>query len=64
MKIKILSLVFLLSFSSCGIFIVSNNVSNQEEKAVDVIDNPAAKFLGDYDITVFGTPEGDLELKN
>jgi len=63
MKIKILSLVFLLSFSSCGIFIVSNNVSNQEEKAVDVIDNPVAKFLGDYDITVFGTPEGDLELK-
>lgn len=63
MKIKILSLVILLSFSSCGIFIVSNNVSNQEEKAVDVIDNPAAKFLGDYDITVFGTPEGDLELK-
>jgi len=63
MKIKILSLALILSFSSCGIFIVSNVASNQDNKALNVIDNPEAKFLGDYNIKVFGTPEGDLELK-
>ena len=64
MKNKILAVFFLLSFSSCGIFVytnaplASNNVI-EETKEVDT----TTKFIGKYDITVFDVPDvGVIEL--
>ena len=63
MKNKIFILVFFLTFSSCSIFqktqIVSQNIESTNIESEDSI----KKFIGVYDIKVFGTPEGDLELK-
>ena len=63
MKNKIFILTFFLTFSSCSIFqktqIVSQNIESTNIESEDSI----KKFIGVYDIKVFGTPEGDLELK-
>ena len=63
MKNKIFILIFFLTFSSCSIFqktqIVSQNIESTNIESEDFI----KKFIGVYDIKVFGTPEGDLELK-
>ena len=63
MKNKIFILIFFLTFSSCSIFqktqIVSQNIESTNIESEDSI----KKFIGVYDIKVFGTPEGDLELK-
>ena len=62
MKIKFYSNIF-LTFSSCSIFqktqIVSQNIESTNIESEDSI----KKFIGVSDIKVFGTPEGDLELK-
>ena len=56
MKNKLLLLALTLTFSSCGIFKTTNapKVSSAEElKKLKEIDS-TAKFIGKYDITVFG----------
>lgn len=64
MKNKLLLLALTLTFSSCGIFIttnasVSSNIEVEETKEVNATD----KFIGKYDITVFGLPDvGEMEL--
>ena len=64
MKNKLLLLALTLTFSSCGIFKTTNapKVSSAEVEEVKEIDS-TAKFIGKYDITVFGVPDvGELEL--
>tara|TARA_B100001142_G_scaffold97399_1_gene99366 strand:- start:330 stop:770 length:441 start_codon:yes stop_codon:yes gene_type:complete len=64
MKNKLLLLALTLTFSSCGIFKTTNTpkVSSAEVEEVKEIDS-TAKFIGKYDITVFGVPDvGELEL--
>ena len=64
MKNKLLLLALTLTFSSCGIFKTTNapKVSRAEVEEVKEIDS-TAKFIGKYDITVFGVPDvGELEL--
>ncbi len=58
MKNKIFILTFFLTFSSCSIFQKTQTVSQNIES-----EDSIQKFIGVYDIKVFGTPEGDLELK-
>ena len=58
MKNKIFILTFFLTFSSCSIFQKTQTISQNIES-----ENSIQKFIGVYDIKVFGTPEGDLELK-
>ena len=64
MKNKLLLLALTLTFSSCGIFKTTNapKVSSAEVEEVKEIDS-TAKFIGKYDITVFGLPDvGELGL--
>lgn len=58
MKNKIFILTFFLTFSSCSLFQKTQTVSQNIES-----EDSIQKFIGVYDIKVFGTPEGDLELK-
>ena len=64
MKNKILAVFFLLSFSSCGIFVYTNAPlasNNVLEKTKEV--DATTKFIGKYDITVFDVPDvGVIEL--
>ena len=63
MKNKIFILTFFLTFSSCSIFQKTQTVSQNIESANIESEDSIQKFIGVYDIKVFGTPEGDLELK-
>ena len=63
MKNKIFIVTFFLTFSSCSIFQKTQTVSQNIESANIESENSIQKFIGVYDIKVFGTPEGDLELK-
>ena len=63
MKNKIFILTFFLTFSSCSIFQKTLTVSQNIESANIESEDSIQKFIGVYDIKVFGTPEGDLELK-
>ena len=58
MKNKIFILTFFLTFSSCSIFQKTQTVIQNIES-----EDSIQKFIGVYDIKVFGTPEGDIELK-
>lgn len=59
MKNKILLLALILIFSSCGSFISVTVNENQAETSLDEV----TKFIGKYDITVFGLPDvGELAL--
>ena len=66
MKNKLLLLALTLTFSSCGIFITTNaSVSSTIEEFVEETKevNATDKFIGKYDITVFGLPDvGEMEL--
>ena len=64
MKNKILLLALILSFSSCGIFIsVTDTGSTVNEIQVETSLDEVTKFIGKYDITVFGLPDvGELGL--
>jgi len=66
MKNKLLLLALTLTFSSCGIFITTNaSVSSTIEEFVKETKevNATDKFIGKYDITVFGLPDvGEMEL--
>jgi len=64
MKNKILLLALILTFSSCGIFIsVTDTGSTVNEIQVETSLDEVTKFIGKYDITVFGLPDvGELGL--
>lgn len=64
MKNKILLLALILTFSSCGIFIsVTDTGSTVNEIQVEPSLDEVTKFIGKYDITVFGLPDvGELGL--
>ena len=64
MKNKILLLALILTFSSCGIFIsVPDTGSTVNEIQVETSLDEVTKFIGKYDITVFGLPDvGELGL--
>jgi len=66
MKNKLLLLALTLTFSSCGIFITTNaSVSSTIEEFVKETKevNATDKFIGKYDITVFGLPDvGEMQL--
>ena len=64
MKNKILLLAIILTFSSCGIFIsVTDTESTVNEVQAGTSLDAVTKFVGKYDITVFGVPDiGALEL--
>ena len=64
MKNKILLLALILSFSSCGIFIsVTDTGSTVNEIPVETSLDEVTKYIGKYDITVFGLPDvGELGL--
>ena len=64
MKNKILLLALILTFSSCGIFIsVTDTGSTVNEIQVETSFDEVTKFIGKYDITVFGLPDvGELGL--
>jgi hypothetical protein len=64
MNNKTLLLAFILTFSSCGIFIsVTDTESTVNEVQAGTNLDAVTKFVGKYDITVFGVPDiGALEL--
>jgi len=64
MKNKTLLLAIILTFSSCGIFIsVTDTESTVNEVQAGTSLDAITKFVGKYDITVFGVPDiGALEL--
>ena len=64
MKNKTLLLAIILTFSSCGIFIsVTDTESAVNEVQAGTSLDAVTKFVGKYDITVFGLPDiGALEL--
>ena len=64
MKNKTLLLAIILTFSSCGIFIsVTDTESTVNEVQTGTSLDAITKFVGKYDITVFGVPDiGALEL--
>ena len=64
MKNKILLLALILTFSSCGVFIsVTDTGSTVNEIQVETSLDEVTKFIGKYDITVFGLPDvGELGL--
>ena len=64
MKNKIFLLGLILTFSSCGIFIsVTDTGSTVTEIQVETSFDEVTKFIGKYDITVFGLPDvGELGL--
>ena len=64
MKNKILLLALILTFSSCGIFIsVTDTGSTVNEIQIETSLDEVTKFIGKYDITVFGLPDvGELGL--
>ena len=66
MKNKLLLLALTLTFSSCGVFITTNaSVSSTIEEFVKETKevNATDKFIGKYDITVFGLPDvGEMQL--
>ena len=58
MKNKALLLALILTFSSCGIFIsVTDTESTVNEVQPETILDEVTKFVGKYDITVFGVPD-------
>ena len=64
MKNKILLLALILTFSSCGVFISVTDIgSTVNEIQVETSLDEVTKFIGKYDITVFGLPDvGELGL--
>tara|TARA_B100001989_G_scaffold220757_1_gene173345 strand:- start:854 stop:1276 length:423 start_codon:yes stop_codon:yes gene_type:complete len=64
MRNKIIIVGFLLTFSSCGIFIVADTSSKQTTYVKEVAEvDSTEKFIGTYDFTVFGVPSiGELPV--
>ena len=64
MRNKIIIVGLLLTFSSCGIFIVADTSSKQTTYVKEVAEvDSTEKFIGTYDFTVFGVPSiGELPV--
>ena len=64
MRNKIIIVGLLLTFSSCGIFIVADTSSKQTTYVKEVAEvDSTEKFVGTYDFTVFGVPSiGELPV--
>ena len=64
MRNKIIIFGLLLTFSSCGIFIVADTSSKQTTYVKEVAEvDSTEKFIGTYDFTVFGVPSvGELPV--
>ena len=64
MRNKIIVVGLLLTFSSCGIFIVADTSSKQTTYVKEVAEvDSTKKFIGTYDFTVFGVPSvGELPI--
>ena len=58
MKNKILLFVFITTFSSCSIFQKTQTVSQNVETSTSEPEDSLQKFVGNYDIAVFGLPDG------
>ena len=58
MKNKILLIVFIITFSSCSIFQKTQTVSQNVETSTSEPEDSLQKFVGNYDIAVFGLPDG------
>ena len=63
MKNKILLLALVFTFSSCSILQKTQTVSQNVETSTSEPEDSLQKFVGNYDITVFGLPDGsDLKI--
>ena len=58
MKNKIFLIVFIITFSSCSIFQKTQTVSQNVETSTSELEDSLQKFVGNYDIAVFGLPDG------
>ena len=58
MKNKILLLSFILTLSSCSIFQKTQTISQDVKSPASVKEDSAKKFIGNYEIEVFGLPDG------
>ena len=58
MKNEILLFVFIITFSSCSIFQKTQTVSQNVETSTSEPEDSLQKFVGNYDIAVFGLPDG------
>ena len=58
MKNKILLFVFIITFSSCSIFQKTQTVSQNVETSTSEPEDSLQKFVGNYDIAVFGLADG------
>ena len=65
MRNKILIFGLLLTFSSCGIFIVADTSSKQTTYVKEVAEvDSTQKFIGTYDLTAYGIPGlGDINYQ-
>ena len=65
MRNKIIIVGFLLTFSSCGIFIIADTSSKQTTYVKEVAEvDSTQKFIGTYDLTAFGIPGlGDIDYQ-
>ena len=57
MKNTILLLSFILTFSSCSILQKTQTISQDVESSASVKEDSAQKFIGNYEIEVFGLPD-------
>ena len=58
MKNKILLLALVFTFSSCSIFQKTQTVSQNVETLTSEPEDSLQKFVGNYEIEVFGLPDG------
>ena len=65
MRNKIIIVGLLLTFSSCGIFIVADTSSKQTTFVKEVAEvDSTQKFIGTYDLTAYGIPGlGDIDYQ-
>ena len=65
MRNKIIIVGLLLTFSSCGIFIVADTSSKQTTYVKEVAEvDSTQKFIGTYDLTAYGIPGlGDIDYQ-
>ena len=65
MRNKIIIVGFLLTFSSCGIFIIADTPSKQTTYVKEVAEvDSTQKFIGTYDLTAYGIPGlGDIDYQ-
>ena len=65
MRNKIIIVGFLLTFSSCGIFIIADTSSKQTTYVKELAEvDSTQNFIGTYDLTAFGIPGlGDIDYQ-